>query len=99
VHELWDRNVFYQYWGLSQFDVPHLSVKLQLACGERSFDELHLQCGLFWARWRHMHSVRGWKVQDVNRISQLQRMSNKLQLACGDLSSGKLHLQFGLFGA
>jgi hypothetical protein len=34
--------VFYSRRGLSQFDVQRLSVKLKLACGERSFDELHL---------------------------------------------------------
>jgi hypothetical protein len=34
--------------------MQRLSVKLQLACGERSFDELHLQNWLFWARWRHV---------------------------------------------
>jgi hypothetical protein len=48
-----------------------LSVKIQLACGERSFDELHLQRWLFWARWKHVHSVRERKVQDVDRISSV----------------------------
>jgi hypothetical protein len=64
VQQLWSRDVFYNTRGLSNFDMLHLSVKLQVTCGELSFGELHLQRGLFWARWRHVHSVRGRKVQD-----------------------------------
>jgi hypothetical protein len=48
--------------------MQRLSVKLQLACGERSFDELHLQHRMDRARWRLVHSVRGRKVQGVDRI-------------------------------
>ncbi len=43
MHGLRGRDVFYSSRGLSKLDVQGLSVKLQLACGERSFDELHLQ--------------------------------------------------------
>jgi hypothetical protein len=42
VHGLRDRDVLYSSRGLSKLDMQRLSVKLQLACGERSFDELHL---------------------------------------------------------
>jgi hypothetical protein len=31
-----------QVFDRSKLDMQRLSVKLQLACGERSFDELHL---------------------------------------------------------
>ena len=47
-----------------------LSIRLQLACRVFSCDELHLQRRLFWARWRHVHSVRGRKVQGVDRIGR-----------------------------
>ncbi len=44
VHGLWDRDVLYNSRGQHNLRyMPRLSVKLQLACGERSFDELHLQ--------------------------------------------------------
>jgi len=72
--------------------VSQLSAKLQLACGEHSFDELRLQCGLFWARWRRVHSVPGRKVQDVNRIVRVHELSVKHQLACGELNVDELHL-------
>jgi hypothetical protein len=40
----------------------------------------------------HVHSVRGRKVQGVNRIGRLHRLSAKLQLACGERSFDELHL-------
>ena len=43
VHQLRDRDVFYSSKGRRNFDMHRLSVRLQLDCGERSFDELHLQ--------------------------------------------------------
>jgi hypothetical protein len=46
------------------FDMHHLSVKLHLACRERSFDELHLQCRINGAEWRPVRSLCGRKVQD-----------------------------------
>jgi hypothetical protein len=48
--------------------VQRLSLKLKLACGERSFDELHLQQRMDRARWWHLYSVRGREVQGVNRM-------------------------------
>jgi hypothetical protein len=36
------RDVLSSSRGLSKLDMQRLSVKLQLACGERSFDELRL---------------------------------------------------------
>ena len=47
LHGLRGRDVFHSIRGLSKFDVYSLSVKLQLACGELRFNELHLLCGLF----------------------------------------------------
>ena len=44
-----------QQLGLSKLDLQRLSIKLEVASGQRSFDELHLQRGVFWARWRHVH--------------------------------------------
>jgi hypothetical protein len=43
-NRLWDRDVFYI---LIKLDMSDLSVKLQLTCGERSFDELRLQFWMF----------------------------------------------------
>ena len=51
-----------------------LSVKLQLACGELSCDELHLQRRLFWTLWRLVHIVHIRKVQGVDRISRLHKL-------------------------
>jgi hypothetical protein len=48
-----------------------VSSELQLACGEPRLDELRLQRGVFWARWRLVHSVRGRKVQGVDRNCHL----------------------------
>ena len=51
--------------------MQRLSYKLQLACGELSFGELHLHRGLYGARWKHVHSVRGRQVQGVNRTGSV----------------------------
>ena len=37
--------------------VHALSVKLQFACRERSFDELHLQCRINGAGWRPVRRI------------------------------------------
>ena len=71
VHGLRGRDVLYSIRGLSKLDMQRLSVSLQLACGELSFGELHLQCRLYGARWKHVHSVRGRQVQGVNRIGRV----------------------------
>jgi hypothetical protein len=42
--------------------MPRLSVKLQLAGGERSFDELHLQRRIDGTEWRPVRSVCGRQV-------------------------------------
>ena len=72
VHGLRGRDVFYTRKASSKLDMHSLSVKLLLACGELSFDELqHLQLGLLWACWWPVHSVCGRKVQSVDRIRSL----------------------------
>ena len=71
VHQLWSRDLFDSSKSLIKLDVQRMYVKLQLACGELSFDELHLQRRINRARWRHVHSVRGRKVQGVNRIGHV----------------------------
>ena len=43
MHGLWGGDVVYNGRVLIKLDMHRLSVKLQLACRERSFDELHLQ--------------------------------------------------------
>ena len=69
MHGLRGRDVFYSSRGLSKLDMQRLSVKLQLACGERSFDELHLQHRINGTEWRPVRSVRGWKVRmETNHI-------------------------------
>ena len=61
MHELRGRDVFYSCRGLN---MQRLSVKLQLACGERSFDELHLQRRMD----NHIRDVLWWlSVPAVNR--------------------------------
>jgi hypothetical protein len=70
-----------------------LSIKHQLVYGERSFGELHLQRRMGRTRWWHLHSVRGRKVQGVDRIGRMHGLSVKLQLACGERSFDELHLQ------
>jgi hypothetical protein len=57
--------------------MQRLSVKLQLACGERSFDELHLQHRMDGTDWRPVRSVRGWKVQGVDRNCHLHRLCGR----------------------
>ncbi len=54
--------------------MQRLSNTILLVCGELNFDELHLQRGLLWTRWRGVHSVRGRKVQGLSRISCVQRL-------------------------
>ncbi len=54
-----------------------LSVKLQLTGGERSFDELHLQHRMDRARWWHVHSMCGRKVQGVDRINSMHRLRDR----------------------
>jgi hypothetical protein len=56
-------DVLYSSRGLNLRCMPRLSVKLQLACGERSFDELHLQRRINGGEWRLVHSVRCRNVQ------------------------------------
>jgi hypothetical protein len=89
---LWSRDVLCSSRGLSRLDLQCLSVNLQLACGKRIFDELHLQRRMDRTPWRHLHSVRGRKVQGVNRIGRVLGLSVKLQLARGELSFDELHL-------
>jgi hypothetical protein len=63
LHLLSGRDVLHSSRGLRNLDMQRLPVKLQLACGERSFDELHLKRGVFWARWRPVYRrVFVWRV-------------------------------------
>jgi hypothetical protein len=62
--------------------MQRLSVKLQLACGER---ELHLQRRINWAEWRPVRSVRGRKVQVVDRICRLLGLYGRVILWGHDL--------------
>ncbi len=85
MHGLRGRDVFDSSRGLSKLDMQRLSVKLHLACGERSFDELHLQRGVFWACWRwpmytvsrvmptsqHVMGVLDVKMEFVNRVADV----------------------------
>ena len=57
--------------------MQRLSVKLQLTCGERIFDELHLQHWMDRARWRLVHSMCCRKVQGIDRTSRVQRLCSK----------------------
>ncbi len=78
VHGLRDREVFYSRKAISKLDMHPLSVKLHLACGELSFDELqHLQLRLLWTCWRPLHSVCGRKVQGVDRISSVHGLRGR----------------------
>ena len=95
LYGLWDRDVFSSSRGISKLDMQRLSVKRQVACWERSFDELYLQHWMDRARWRYLHGVRGRKVQGVGRISLVQRLSVKLQLTCGELSFDDLRCSTG----
>ena len=52
MHLLRGGDVFHSSRGLSKLDMHRLSVKLQLVCGERSFDELHLQHRIDGTEWR-----------------------------------------------
>ena len=77
VHQLWSRDLFDRIRGLSKLDMQRLSVKLQLACGEHSFDELHLQRRINWAERRPVRSVRGRKVQGVDRKCYLLELHSR----------------------
>ncbi len=90
-------DVLYISRGLNLRCMPRLSVKLQRACGERSFDELHLQRRINGAEWRPVCSVHGRKVQVVDRSCHLSHLSVKLQLACGELSFDKLRVETCIF--
>ena len=70
LHGLRGRDVFYS--SRVEFDMNHLSNKFQLVCRELSLDELHMQHGLFWYRWRSMYCVHCRNVQDIHRISPVQ---------------------------
>jgi hypothetical protein len=52
LHGLWSRDVFCSSRGLNKLDMQRLSVQLQLDCGKRSFDELHLQHRIDGTEWR-----------------------------------------------
>ncbi len=41
-----------------------------------------------------LRAVRGRKIQGINRVSPMQRLSNKHLLACGRLSFGELHYYY-----
>jgi hypothetical protein len=72
--------------------MQRLSVKLQLASRERSFDELYLHSRINRTEWRSVCSVRGRDVLYSSKLD-MQRLSIKLQLACGEQSFDELHLQ------
>jgi hypothetical protein len=61
--------------------VQQLSVKLKLACGELSFDEVRLQRGLVGGRRRRMHGVCRRQVQKYSWRCKLQLLPGGLKLA------------------
>ena len=63
------------------YQLQQLSGRLELAFAEHSSEQLHLQRGLFWRRWRHMHGVRRRKVEKRGRSWQLQFLPDKLTIA------------------
>ena len=76
--------------------VHSLSNKLHLVCGELNFDELHLQRGLLGPRWRGVHSVRGWKVQGLSRISCVQQLFGRdVFCSCRSLTCINMPRVFG----
>jgi hypothetical protein len=74
MHPMWRRQVFNSCCGHRDIDMPTVSSKLLLYCGELNFDELHLQRGLLWVCWRPVHSVRWRKVHDVDGSVRLHLM-------------------------
>jgi len=66
------RKHVFNSWGI---DMRALYGRLQL--GSRGVHNLHLQCGLLGACRRHVHSVCGRKVLDVNGISRMQRLCRR----------------------
>ncbi len=77
VHGLRGREVFYTSRGLRKLDMQRLSSRLHLACGELSFDKLHLQRRINRTRWRYVHSVRGRQVQGFNRIGRVHGLRGR----------------------
>jgi hypothetical protein len=99
VHGLRGGHVFYSIRGLGNRDVSELSVKLQLAGGERNFGVMYLQRRVVRSRWRHVHPVRGGKVQGVNRTGHVLglRGGHVFYCSCGhsklDVSDLSVNLQ------
>ena len=60
--------------------VHRLSNKLQLACGELNFGQLHLQRGLLWPRWRGLLGMCRREVEKRGRVGQLRRLPDKRRL-------------------
>ena len=74
MQPMWRRKVFNSCRSHRYIDMPTVSSKLLLACGELNFDELHLQRGLLGVCWRPVHGVRCRKVHDVDGIVRVHLM-------------------------
>jgi hypothetical protein len=77
LHGLRGGQVFHGSRGRSKLDMYPLSVRLQLACGERRFDELHLQRGLNWAPWWHMRRLCCRQVQGIARFRCVHELRDR----------------------
>ena len=62
-------------------ELRRVSSKLELACAEHSFEQLHLQCGLVGGRWRDVQGMRCRQVQERGGIWQLQQLPSSLYFA------------------
>ena len=89
VHELRDGDVLDSCRGHRNRNVLELSDKLQLACGEPSFDELHLQHRRIRPGRRHLYPMRGGQVEGLDRSGRVHGLSRKL-LLCGRGRYGNL---------
>ena len=72
--------------------MPGVYGRLGLACGKQHIGCLQLQSRLLGARWWHLHSVRGRKVQGVDRISYVHGLRGR-DLFYSSRSLSKLDVQ------
>ena len=96
MHGVWRRQVQERCWS---YQLQQLSGRLELAFAEHSSEQLHLQRGLFWCKWRRMHGVRRRQVQERCWSYQLQQLPGRLELAHSKHCTDKLQMQRRKFWA
>ncbi len=80
------------------FCMHFLSAKLSRCRWKYCQDQLSVQCGIHWTKWRPMHSVPGKLLQGHRRSCSLFSVSGKLDLSCWQYGSDQLSVQGWVHG-